>query len=281
MSAGLIRPPRRPSGWQPSGPAPRGRPDLLPRAGEDLCFLGGNWRIFQRLDGHRWSLDDLATAWFAAEQVEKRVPRRIADLGCGIGAVLMLLAWRFPDARLLGIEAQAVSVDLARRSLAWNGIEARCEVRLGDLRDDVFPAGETFDLVTATPPYLRPGEAIESRRVQWASCHFEHRGGVDDYCAAASRVLAPGGRFVTCAGAMQDERVARAAAATGLAITRRRDVMPREGKGRLFSVWAMGCAEDVSPIVVEPELVVRTVEGQWTPDFRDVRAAMGMPTVPG
>jgi tRNA1(Val) A37 N6-methylase TrmN6 len=270
VSAGIVRPPRRPPGWCPPGPLPRGRPDLVPQAGEDLCFLGGNWRIFQRRDGHRWSLDDLVTAWFAAEQMGEQVPRRIADLGCGIGAVLMLLAWRFPDARLVGVEAQAVSLDLARRSLAWNGIEGRCEVRLGDLRDtDAFEPGETFDLVTATPPYLRPGEAIESRRVQWGPCHFEHRGGVDDYCAAASRLLAPGGRFVTCAGAMQDERVACAAAASGLAILRRRDVVPREGS-----------ADDVGPIVVEPELVVRTVDGQWTPVFRGVRAAMGMPSVP-
>jgi SAM-dependent methyltransferase len=111
------------------------RAELWPRAGEDLCHLAGDWRILQLLRGHRWSLDDLMTAWFAAEVVAPAAPRRFADLGCGIGAVLLLLAWRFPETRGLGIEAQAVSVDLARRSLAWNGADERCEVRHGDLRE--------------------------------------------------------------------------------------------------------------------------------------------------
>src|SRR5262249_20078807 len=121
---GIVRPPRRPAGWLAPGPAPAPGPhraDLWPGPGEGLCHLAGNWRILQLVRGHRWSLDDLVTAWFAAEVVGGAPPGRFADLGCGIGAVLLLLAWRFPAARGLGVEAQPVSVDLARRSLAWNG----------------------------------------------------------------------------------------------------------------------------------------------------------------
>src|SRR5512143_2988016 len=95
-AGGIVRAPRRPPGWTAPGPAPADWHDrtLRPRAGEDLCWLAGDWRILQRIDGHRWSLDDLVTAWFAAEHAP-RPPRRFADLGCGIGSVLMLLAWRF------------------------------------------------------------------------------------------------------------------------------------------------------------------------------------------
>ena len=110
---------------------------LGPRAGEDLCYLAGDWRILQQTAGHRWSLDDLVTAWVAAEVAAPRPPARFLDLGCGIGTVLMLLAWRFPAARGVGIEAQPASVDLARRSLAWNDAATRCEVRCGDFRDAV------------------------------------------------------------------------------------------------------------------------------------------------
>jgi tRNA1(Val) A37 N6-methylase TrmN6 len=41
----------------------------------------------------------------------------VLDLGCGIGSVLLMLAWRFPDAAVVGVEAQALSLDLARRSI--------------------------------------------------------------------------------------------------------------------------------------------------------------------
>jgi len=281
-TGGIVRTPRRPAGWRAPGPppaTPRDAAALLPRAGEDLCYLAGDWRILQPLRGHRWSLDDLLTAWFAAEQRRGRPPRRVLDLGCGIGSVLMLLAWRFPAAQALGVEAQAASVDLARRSLAWNGIADRVTVCHGDFRDrSVTPDGGGFDLVTATPPYLVPGEACASPRPQVAACHLEQRGGIEAYLEAAAHLLGPGGTFVTCAGRTQTRRLVVAARASGLALLRRRDVVPRAGKRVLFSLWAMAAAsEGIAATVVEAPLVVRDQAGRWTAELRSIRAAMGMP----
>jgi hypothetical protein len=42
----------------------------------------------------------------------------------------------------------------------------------------------------------------------------------------------------------------------------------------------MGRSEEAAASVVEPALVVRDLDDQWTPAFRRVRAAMGMPTAP-
>ena len=257
---------------------PRDPAALGPRLREDLCYLAGDWRILQRVDGHRWSLDDLVTAWFAARSVAGSPPATILDLGCGIGAVLMLLAWRFPAARVQGIEAQAVSVDLARRSLAWNGIQERCTVAAGDLRDPaILPATARFDLVTGTPPYLPPGTATASRRVQCGPCHLEYRGGIEAYCVAAARWMTAGGLFVTCAGASAVERVGAAAGAAGLAVARRLDVVPRAGKAALLSVYAMRRREEVAATQVEPPLVVRDAAGGRTRAFGAVRRDMGMP----
>jgi len=279
--AGIVRPPRRPAGWCPPGPpapAVPERPELWPRAGEDLCYLAGDWRILQRLDGHRWSLDDLVTAWFAAAQACAAPPGRTADLGCGIGAVLLMVAWYFPAARCLGVEAQAVSVELARRSLGWNGVEDRCEVRLGDLRDpSVVPEGAAFDLVTGTPPYLRPGAATAPRSAQRAGCHLTFLGGFAEYCLAAARLLRPQGRFVACAGAVNASEVAEAARRAGLGVERRLDVIPREGKGPLFSVYSMARTLDIGAVGVEPPLVVRDRTRGRTDAFRRVRETMGMP----
>ena len=82
--AGVVRGRRSPLGWVAPGPRPpRSLPDLplWPGAGEDLGRLAGDWWILQRRDGHRWSLDDLASAWFATESDEPP-PRRAIDLGC-------------------------------------------------------------------------------------------------------------------------------------------------------------------------------------------------------
>jgi tRNA1(Val) A37 N6-methylase TrmN6 len=202
----------------------------------------------------------------------------VADLGCGLGTVLMLLAWRFPAARVEGIEAEAEKAALARRSLRWNGCAGRCAVHVGDLRDAPVLEGK-FDLVTGTPPYLSRGTATEPAGQDRGPWHFEHRGGLADYCRTAAPLLAPGAPFVVCAGTVQEARVGRAAADAGLRIARRRDVMPREGKGALFGVYVMR-ASGTGPAAVEPPLVVRDGRGAWTPSFRAVRGAMGMPDRP-
>ena len=281
LSAGVVRRARRPVGWSAPGPPPGGATEdgrLGPRPGEDLCYLAGDWRILQRLDGQRWSLDDLVTAWCAAEETLAAPPTSLLDQGCGIGAVLMLLAWRLPRARAVGIEAQAVSVDLARRSLAWNGAADRSAVVHGDLRDPaMLPPGAAFGLVTGTPPYLRRGTATPSRRTQCGPAHLELRGGIEAYCLAAARWLAPGGRFVACAATAQLRRVFEAATAAGLHVTRRLEVIPRAGKAALFSVHVMRPGRSASSPALDPPLVVRDAAGQRTPAFRALRERMGMP----
>jgi tRNA1(Val) A37 N6-methylase TrmN6 len=282
---GIVRAARRPEGWVAPGPLPTPPSEaeataagLWPGPEEDLCWLAGDWRILQRLDGHRFSLDDLATAHMAARVAAARPPRRALDLGCGIGSVLLFVAWRFPQVRSIGVEAQALSAGMARRSIAWNGVAGRVEVRLGDLRDPGVLAGEApFDLVTGTPPYFPIGTGLESDHVQKGPCRFEHRGGIEAYCEAAARHLGPGAPFVACESHGQRPRVEAAAAAAGLAIERWQDIVPREGKAPLVSVFVMRRRDEAGPLSDEPPLVVRDEAGRRTVAFVAVRQAMGMP----
>jgi tRNA1Val (adenine37-N6)-methyltransferase len=278
---GTLRAARRPQGWVAGGPAPVIPPSLdglWPGPDEDLCWLAGNWRILQRTDGHRTSLDDLLVAYLAASLADAHPPARALDLGCGIGSVLLFLAWRFPATRFAGVEAQAVSAALARRSLAWNGAAERAEIHNGDFRDaGVLGDAPRFDLVTGTPPYFPIGAGPESDHVQRAPCRFEHRGGIEAYCSAASRWLAPGAPFAACQAWNQRERVEPAARAAGLALVRWREIVPRVGKPPLLCIFAMRTAALAEPLVVEPPLVVRDEGGHRTAEFRAARAAMGMP----
>lgn len=278
---------RRPVGWTPPGPAPagaRGRSDLLAAADEDHSYLTGDWRIFQLRVGHRWSLDDFATALVALDEARRdgRVARFL-DLGCGIGSVLMMVAWGLPEARGVGIEAQERSATMARRSLAWNGADDRVRVVGGDLRE-VAPAlvraeRERFDLVTGTPPYIPVGHGTSSDKMQRGPCCFETRGGLEEYCRAAAEALAPQGVFVTCAGAQgPTTRGDDAARAAGLRIVRRVQVVPREGKPALFWVYAMKAVAHAHEDGYE-QFVVRDREGEITDQMHEARRVMGFPPV--
>ncbi|MFO0548342.1 MAG: SAM-dependent methyltransferase [Polyangiaceae bacterium] len=296
--------PRRPVGWAPPGPRPRGAAGdatLVPGDDEDLSYLTGDYRIFQLKRGHRWSLDDFATAWIALRAVRGAAMdvAQFADLGCGIGSVLMMLAWGLPHARGFGVEAQAVSHGLALRSLRFNGADERCSIALGDLREpSALPPARSCDLVTGTPPYIPVGSGLVSEKAQRGPCCFETRGGIEDYAAAAAPLLTPTGLFVACVGAWPDGRGEAAAASAGLRVERRVDVIPRAGKPTLFRVLVMGCADGPPRAMPSmPRLVpsarpeqddvgaiesftVRDEFGALTFEMHVARADMGLPPRP-
>src|SRR6266699_5979557 len=118
-------------GWAKPGPVPpgaRSTPEVA--AGETLDALSGHFRLFQLRDGHRFSTDDVLTAWYGTAWASSA--SRVLDLGSGIGSVGMIAAWRLPGARFVTVEAQEESVRLARKSAEWNGFVERYEIRLGD-----------------------------------------------------------------------------------------------------------------------------------------------------
>lgn len=291
--AGIIRPARRPAGWQAPGPAPagpQGRPELAPAGGEDLCFLSGDWRLFQYQRGHRWSLDDLVTAWIAVDQVAAPGDRavRALDLGCGLASVLLMVAWTLPGADVTGVEVQPDRAAMGRRSIAYDGVADRCRIIDGDLRELAGAVdhplrraigGAGFELITGTPPYFPRGTGTESPTPQINPCRFELHGGVEDYLAAAAGLLARGGRLVICTAALERDRVRAAAADHQLTVLDHWDIVPREDKPVLVmvDVLTLRAGEPPVPAPIEHRLIVRERGGAWTPAFRAVRAAMGLP----
>lgn len=268
--------------WTPPGPIPpggRGEPDLAPGPDETLDAFAGHWRLFQLRGGHRYSTDDLLGAWFAWDTMQAlgRTPARALDLGTGIGSVGLFVAWKYPDLHLTGIEAQAQSLALARRSARYNGVADRTRYLGGDLREVAANVGG-FELVTGSPPYWDRADGTVSDGPQKGPCRFEFRGGVEAYCQAARETLAPGGVFAVVFDGRQQERLELAAQAAGLAIFRLREVVSREGDSPLIVVAAMARAGEAPQArVEEPAILLRDAEGNRSDAFRALREAMGLP----
>lgn len=250
---------------------------LSPGEHESLDPIVGTWRIFQLKRGHRFSVDDMVTAWLGARA--RPEARRLLDLGCGIGSVGLSTLWRVghADATLLGVEAQEVSVGLARRTFAYNGVADRVSVVLGDLRDpDVVPGGQTFELITGSPPYIPPGKGLLSPHPQRAHCRIELRGSVYDYCVAAKRFLAPAGRFAFVMLAA-DPRTEDAPVAAGLRVVERLDVVFRAGREPQIAVLVCAHADEILSDAVRATstMTVRDAAGEFTDDYNRFRLDMG------
>lgn len=271
-------------GWTKPGPLPDMSQLIELADDETVDALSGHFRIVQLREGHRFSTDDLLVAWYGTSWCPSAA--RVLDLGSGIGSVAMVAAWRLRGAHFVTVEAQARSIELARKSIAYNGLAERFDLREGDFRaSDVLAGCEPFDLVLGSPPYWPPEEGLQSENEQRAACRFELRGDVADYCAAAAQHLAPGGVFAVVFPAhpeRQLQRVFDGAEAAGLSVVRWRRVWLREGDDYHLGVFAMHRAadlpEDVRDLRVEERpIIVRCADGSLDPEYRALKLAIGFP----
>jgi len=269
-------------GWAKPGPiAPGAARGDAPEAGETLDAISGYFRLFQYADGHRFSTDDLLAAWYGTTWCPSA--RTALDLGSGIGTVGMIAAWRLPGARFVTVEAQDISVKLARKSAHYNGIEERYDIRQGDFRDaGVLAPDERFDLITGSPPYFPLGTGILGDHPQKIACRFEVRGDVSDYCAVTARHLALGGVFAGVMPANMRDRVEKGARDAGLSLVRGREVIAREGEPPLLWVFLLMRATDLpekyrADTWNEPPLTIRCKDGSVHPEYRAVKLAIGFP----
>lgn len=269
--------PRFYRGWRRPGPVPPG--GVEPDEGETRDFLCGHYRIFQYAKGHRYSTDDVLTAWYGTT-CTPRVDRA-ADLGSGIGSVAMIAAWRLPGATFCTVEAQEVSIRLARKSVRYNGLDDRFTLSQGDLRNSSVLANEApFDLVTGSPPYWPAGTATEAEHPQAVPARIETRGSVADYALAAARVLAPGGIFAFVFPTVQLDRVLGALTDAGLSLVRRREVVFKDGEPALVTLFAATLVDDIPPTyqpLIETPLVIRARDGSVPPEYSAVRMSFGFP----
>ncbi len=234
--------------------------------------LTGDYRVYQRAKGHRFSSDDVATAFIAYRTCPEA--KRVIDLGCGLGSVLLHLAWRMPEATLVGVEAQEMSFELLRRNVDRNGLASRVEIHHGDLRDEalVTSIGAGFDLVTGTPPYFPPDTALDAMDPQRAFARIEYRGGVEAYVASGQRLLSQTGRLVICGDARALDRVEQSAPLHGLSIVAHCDIIAREGRPALFSIWTFSRSASARSTSA---LTLRRAKGDRTPDADDLREFSG------
>ncbi|MDF1658897.1 MAG: methyltransferase [Verrucomicrobiales bacterium] len=259
-------------------------PELVVEDGETLDVLCGHLRIFQLKKGHRYSTDDILTAWYGTSWCPSA--RSMLDLGSGIGTVAMTAAWRLPKVSVVTVEAQEESIRLAKKSVRWNGFDDRFDIRQGDLRDkSVLNPEERFDLVLGSPPYFPLGTGVEGDHPQKVACRFEVRGTIADYCESAAAHLETGGVFA-CVFPVnppeQEERVRAAAEAAGLTIVRQRPIVLREPEPALLGVFILMRKADLPESMHaqtwhEPPLVIRQEDGSIHPEYAAVKLSFGFP----
>lgn len=116
---------------------------------------------------------------------------KVLELGCGTGAISMLLESR-GAAQITAIDCNERITQLLRRSVADNGLQDKLNVVDGDIRNyKKLLQPESMDLVAANPPYRNSGNV---RQVGTAACH-ELTATLEDFFRAAAYAVRYRGRF--------------------------------------------------------------------------------------
>lgn len=271
-------------GFAIHGVEAKGEGLVHPEEGESLDGMCGNFKLFQLENGNKFSTDDLLVAWYGTSFSPS--VHSVLDLGSGLGSVATIVAWRLPAARIVTIEAQEVSFRLAKKSVAYNGLNDRMELRLGDFRDSkMLSENEKFDLILGSPPYFPLEKGIQSEHDQKIACRFELRGDVSDYIRVASQHVTVGGVFALVfpiAPQFQEDRVLKAASENGLTILRRRNVVLKEGDAPLLGLFLMIRSEHLpekhrEKTYQEPNLTIRCKDGSIHPEYSAIKVSIGFP----
>jgi len=129
------------------------------------------------------------------------------DLGTGSGAIALAIKKHRPDARVVGVEASAAALEVAKR----NGVALGLDIDWRHGRWCAPLSGERFDLIVSNPPYVAAGDPhLAALRYEPANALVSGADGLDairEIVAAAPAHLADGGWLLLEPGIGQDGAV--------------------------------------------------------------------------
>jgi len=224
-------------------------------------LFNGRLTCRQHRTGYRFSVDAVLLAHFFTPGPNEH----ILDLGTGCGVMPLILAYRWPQIRLTGLEIQPALVELAGSNVQANGFAARVDIRQGDLREirKIFQPGE-FQRIICNPPYGKIETGRQNPDPEQAAARHEISADLDEVVEAAGWLLHKGGRF--------DLVYPSARLAALLAALKKRGLEPKRlqmvhsypgGPGKLVLVEAQkGAGEELA--VLPPFFIYREAGGEYS-----------------
>lgn len=247
-------------------------------AWSDDAVLDGRLRLFQPRRGHRFGHD----AILLAAATGGRAGEHAVELGAGVGAAGLALAWRVGGLRLSLIEIDPQLTAAARINADRNGLGDRVAAVALDVLAPaaVFAANELghgiAHRVLMNPPYYDPATRSSSPDPERRRAHVAERDTVGQWAKTASRLLRPEGVLTLIHSA---DRLADVLAALGEdfgAVA----ILPVHGKPAAPAIRILARAVKGSggPLAILPPLMLTDEKGKPTEEAEAVlRAGAPLP----
>lgn len=150
------------------------------------------YQIIQNPEKFCFGMDAVLLSGFAHAREEDV----LLDMGTGTGIIPILMEAKYKCAHLTGLEIQEESADMARRSVALNGLSDKIDIVTGDIKEagSIFKSA-SFDCITCNPPYMIGNHGITNPDAPKAIARHEILCTLEDVVSQAAKLLKPGGHF--------------------------------------------------------------------------------------
>ena len=157
---------------------------------DDLQFAG--LKILQKTAGFRFGMDAVLLSDFVRAEAQATV----ADFGTGTGILPLLMWGRGKGQRFEAFEIQREMADMARRSVALNGLSARIRVHEASVEEapSLLSSG-SVDVIVCNPPYGMPGATLHNPGLSKDLARHQDPRGLKPWFTAAYRLLRGRGRM--------------------------------------------------------------------------------------
>lgn len=192
--------------------------------------------------------------------VQAESPKSILDIGTGTGVVALMMAQRFENAQVTGLEIDSAASEESKvnfQNSFWSD-------RLSALNGDVLIAEvhQKFDLIVSNPPYYENSLLSENERTSRAK-HAEFLP-VDLLLEKVKEVLTEDGRFWAIVPFENSQSWVEIAKKQALFLTHSISIIGKEGQGEKRSVLAFGKNQTE---LFQSVLTVRDTNNQYTKEY--------------
>ena len=234
--------------------------------GESLDDLQNGYFIIQSEKGFRYGMDAVLLSGYASV----RPGEKVLDMGTGTGILPILLAAKTPGESFTGLEIQEKSACMARRSVAYNGLQDRIRIVTGDIKEAAAVFGPaSFDVVVSNPPYMTGNHGLLNAEQSRAIARHEVLCTLEDLVRETARVLTSRGRFYLVHRPFRLAEIISVLKAYHLEPKRMRLVYPYVDREPNM-VLLEACRGGNPRIQVEKPLIVYEKPGVYTDEIREI-----------
>ncbi|MFZ5354228.1 MAG: tRNA1(Val) (adenine(37)-N6)-methyltransferase [Bacillota bacterium] len=159
---------------------------------ESIDDLQNGYWLIQKKNSFRFGVDAVLLADFA----DIKHKDNVLEMGTGTGIIPILIYAKKKPQKITALEIQSEMAEMAQRSILYNNLQGKIEIKCMDLKDAPSLLGKAvYDCVVTNPPYVKQECGINNPEETKAVSRFEIKCSLQDVIETAKLMVRTGGKL--------------------------------------------------------------------------------------